>query len=102
MRCPNCSGRVGRKDVIAPLAWASYVCPGCKMKLDVTKLSQSLVILATGLVSATVAWLTEAVGLGGMTSIAVGAVTLLAGIPFGMGRFAHLVAHPSEHPSVVS
>lgn len=102
MRCPKCRGPVGRKDMIAPLAWASFICPGCKAHLDATKLSQALIILAVGVVSATIAWGLGAVGLGGMTSIAVGAVTLLAGIPSGMGTFAHLVVHPSEHPSVVS
>ena len=102
MRCPKCSGPVGRKDMIAPLAWTSFVCPGCKAHLDVTKVSQTLIIVAVGVVSTMMAWLFGAVGLGGMTSIAVGAITLLAGIPLGMGAFAHLMVHHNEHPSVAS
>jgi hypothetical protein len=88
--------------MIAPLAWTSFVCPSCKAHLDATKVSQTLIIVAVGVVSTTVAWLFGAVGLGGMMSIAVGAITLLAGIPLGMGAFAHLMVHRSEHPSVVS
>ena len=102
MRCPSCSARVTRKDMIAPLAWTSFVCPACKAHLDATKLSASLIILAAGLVSGGVAWVVSMLGLGGMTSIAIGAITLLAGIPVGMGVLAHLIVHPSEHPSVAS
>jgi hypothetical protein len=102
MRCPKCSGPVGRKDMVAPLAWTSFVCPGCKAHLDATRVSQTLIIVTVGVVSTIIAWLFGAVGLGGITSIAVGAVTLLAGIPLGMGAFAHLMVHRSEHPSVAS
>ena len=102
MVCPKCSGPVTRKDMIAPLAWTSFLCPACKAHLDATRLSSSLIILAVALVSAGVAWGLGMLGLGGMTSIAVGAIAFLAGIPFGIGAFAHLVVHPSAHPSVAS
>jgi hypothetical protein len=102
MRCPKCSGLVTRKDMIAPLAWTSFVCPACNAHLDATKLSQSLIILGAGLVSTGVAWGLGALGLGGLTSIVGMAVTLLVAIPVGMGAFAHFTVHPSEHPSVVS
>jgi hypothetical protein len=102
MRCPKCSASVGRKDMVAPLAWTSFVCPGCNAYLDATKFSQALIIGTAGAVSTIIAWLLDGLGLGGMTSIAVGAVTLFAGIPLGMGAFVHLMVHPSEHPSVVS
>jgi len=98
MRCPSCNGPVGRKDMIAPMAWTSYECPGCRTHLDVTRVSQALIIFAVGLVSATIAWVFAAVGLGGMISIGVGAMTLLAGIPLGMSAFAHPIVHPAEHP----
>ena len=102
MRCPKCGGPIGRKDMLAPLAWSSFACPGCKAHLDATKVSQSLIIVLAGVLSTLVAWLVDVAGLGGMASIAVGCVTLLAGIPLGMGAFAHLTVHPSEHASVVS
>ena len=102
MRCPKCSGRVTRKDMIAPLAWTSFVCPACKAHLDATKLSSLLIILTAGLVSTGVAWAVSVLGLGGITSILLGAVTLLVGIPVGMGAFSHLIVHTAEHPSVAS
>jgi hypothetical protein len=102
MRCPKCSGPVTRRDMIAPLAWTSFVCPACKAHLDATRLSQTLIILGAGLFSTGVAWGLEVLGVGGITSIVAMGVTLLAGIPLGMGAFAHLTVHPSEHPSVTS
>lgn len=102
MQCPSCAGRITRKDMIAPLAWTSFVFPGCKAHLDATKLSQTLIILGAGLVSTVVAWGLATLGAGGIASIAGMGVTLLAGVSLGMGAFAHLRVHPSEHPSVVS
>jgi hypothetical protein len=102
MRCPKCSGPVGRRDMIAPLAWSSFVCPGCKADLDATKVSVGLIILSVGVLGTLIAWLVGVAGWGGMASIAAGCVTLLAGIPAGIGAFAHLTVHEGAHPSVVS
>ncbi len=88
--------------MLAPLAWSSFVCPACKVQLDVTKLSQSLIILSMGALCTLVAWLVSLAGMGGITSVAAGAVTLLVGVPWGLGTFAQLSVHSSEHPSLVS
>jgi len=102
MRCPKCSAPVTRRDMIAPLGWTSFVCPGCKTHLDATKLSQTLIILTAGLAATGVAWSLSVLGFGGMVSIAGMGLTLLSGIYVGMGAFAHLTVHPNEHASVVS
>ena len=99
MRCPKCHGSVGRKDMVAPLAWTSFVCPNCQSHLDATKPSQTLIILAVGGLGTCITWVFDTAGLGSMISIAVGAVTLLAGIPWGMGVFAHLKLHSNPHAS---
>jgi hypothetical protein len=58
--------------------------------------------LAAGLVAVLLAWGLELSGLGGLPSIVGGGVALILGSYLGLGRFASLRVHATEHPSVVS
>lgn len=96
---PEVRRPVGRRDMVAPLGWTSFVCPACNTQLDATRITQAIIMLAAAMAAVLVAWGLEL--LGGLPSIVGGGVALLLGSYLGLGRFARLSVHTTEHPSVV-